>query len=877
MACPCQCPSERSLSMLLCPEPTHVKAALEVLSRSAQESRKQLVVEILKVPNRERYIRTLEHLLSSTDSWLCSTAAYLLGVLVEREEVVQQLKAKAPKGSNSLVGTLGQLLTRHDPDIVMNAAGALASLVESSAGRGWLQRDQAVFGQVLTSLLTLLDQGLESMVNSAALILARLSLCDVACQGLLRHPSAPSTLGCLVQCLAHSHTDTAMNAAFALGRLCGSERGRSLILRFAPEYQLVHSLQALMSEVAGPEAGQTACFALSCLVTEEDGHALVLGSPSLPSLLDALLYRLQTEDQDSAWFAAMAVKVFVSRPAGVLHVREHRSLRERLKSLSSSPSIGKDLREEVTSCLRKLEPLVKPLPPTTRRLPSEACTVSWEKCFPESGLEVTYSLLDRETVLYRGTQCHVTLPVSVLKPGHEFSLRLIHSTADGDTSPCSEPVLLVIESEETGTRPGPPQKLRVIGCTASHVQLSWVAPAGELKPQVYQLYRGETLLDTTTELRAVVGGLSPGTLFQLGVCAVGPGEEVGPCAEVEVRTAKDQDHAPSGLTMVVLGRHELQIMWGAPLVPLGRLFNYELRLNGRVAYLGTARAHTARHLAANTAYTCTVTAITTRGRSQSRSVTKRTARDEYPYTQRCLYSSSRQPPPKTPSSPPSVTEATEVRRKVSEIGEKAKNPHSAHDHLTKVHLSSRRYRGTDHDRERHRQPLVSTSSAGCESSKVESSEMMTMGLVNGYDAKALWRRAKERAGVSVCHAGLPVRPLLHLQAKTEENLLERQSHRGMDQPLDPSCLRAQISPWMLLQWSALRRGPRDRGKLPCIPHHIDAMKLVHPIPPSYPQLDWTGNYKDKLLRDRTRLLTGPRVQSEIRGRHPLTTNWTKLN
>lgn len=55
--------------MLLCPEPTHVKAALEVLSRSAQESRKQLVVEILKVPNRERYIRTLEHLLSSTDSW----------------------------------------------------------------------------------------------------------------------------------------------------------------------------------------------------------------------------------------------------------------------------------------------------------------------------------------------------------------------------------------------------------------------------------------------------------------------------------------------------------------------------------------------------------------------------------------------------------------------------------------------------------------------------------------------------------------------------------------------------------------------------------------------------------------------------------------
>lgn len=45
------------------------------------------------------------------------------------KEVVQQLQAMAPKWSNGLVGTLGQLLTRHDPDIVMNAAGALASLV----------------------------------------------------------------------------------------------------------------------------------------------------------------------------------------------------------------------------------------------------------------------------------------------------------------------------------------------------------------------------------------------------------------------------------------------------------------------------------------------------------------------------------------------------------------------------------------------------------------------------------------------------------------------------------------------------------------------------------------------------------------------------
>lgn len=132
----------------------------------------------------------------------------------------------------------------------------------------------------------------------------------------------------------------------------------------------------------------------------------------------------------------------------------------------------------------------------------------------------------------------------------------------------------------------------------------------------------------------IVSGLSPSTQYRLRVCAVGLTDITGPFAEVEVSTADVQDHAPSGLTVVVLGRHELHVSWGVPLTPLGRLFNYELRMNGDVAYLGTERVHTARRLAANTAYTCTVTAITSRGRCESRPVTKRTARDEYQHTQR---------------------------------------------------------------------------------------------------------------------------------------------------------------------------------------------------------------------------------------------------
>lgn len=126
-----------------------------------------------------------------------------------------------------------------------------------------------------------------------------------------------------------------------------------------------------------------------------------------------------------------------------------------------------------------------------------------------------------------------------------------------------------------------------------------------------------------------MSGLSPGTNYELSARSFCPGYAASARTVTKVKTADDQDHAPSALTLVVLGRHELQINWRAPAVPLGRLFKYELSLNGRVAFVGKERAHTARRLSANTAYTCVVTAVTSRGRCHSRPVIKKTARDEY--------------------------------------------------------------------------------------------------------------------------------------------------------------------------------------------------------------------------------------------------------
>ncbi|XDV20038.1 hypothetical protein PO909_025420 [Leuciscus waleckii] len=322
---------------------------------------------------------------------LSSTAACIFGVLLENEFMVLKLQ-KGTEEDNNLICDLAQMLTEDESDVVMNAAGAIASLVETASGRTWFLQNQCVFNEVLESLSLLLENERENTVNSAALVLARLSLCEETCEKVLSHSSAFKTFRRLAQCLSCSHKDTAMNAAFAVGRLCGSRQAKILILREAKEHQLVSQLQALLSSGPGVEMGQTACFALSCLANDEDGHALLMESTSIPALLDGLLQLLQSPEPDSIWFAAMTVRVLVSRPSGVVPVRMHYPLLEQLKLLSVSPSTGPELQEEVNMCLRRLEHLSKPPPVKVTNLSSTSCTVSWERCEPESGLEVTYRL-----------------------------------------------------------------------------------------------------------------------------------------------------------------------------------------------------------------------------------------------------------------------------------------------------------------------------------------------------------------------------------------------------------------------------------------------------------------------------------------------------
>ncbi|TRZ03567.1 hypothetical protein DNTS_013485 [Danionella cerebrum] len=586
--CPAPCSKESALSWLLCSNIDHVSSALETLVDLLQEDRNEFVERFLQHSKPEQCMDVLRKLLRPSASGLSSTADCLLSVLLENECLVLRLQME---NKTDLMFDLAQMLTGKQADVVRSATGAMASLVESAPGRKWFLQILRVFSEVLEHLSILLESRCGDTVNSAALVFARLSISEESCENFLSHSSSSETFRRLAMCLSSSHKDTAMNAAFAVGRLCGS-RLATRILREAKKHHVVSRLQALLSIDAGVDVCQTACFALSCFANNENAHSLLMESSSIPALLNALLQLLQSTDPNTLWFAAMTIRMLLSRPSGVLPIRRHHPLHQQLKLLSVSPSALPELQEEVSTCLRKLELLPKPEPVMVSNLSSETCKVTWEKWDVGNGLEVTYSLFDRDALVYHGFSREVTVPVS-RKP---LSLQLSLSTSDGNISPLSEPV---------SVSPG---------------QLHPTAKPAE-----------DQSVDLTEPHSVPKSGLSPDTCHQRNVSPVQTGSLGG---ETELKMAENLDHAPSALTVTALGHNELQMNWDAPVAPLGHLFKYELSLNGCVVYLGRERTHTAHQLFSDTVYMCVVTAITSQGRWQSRPVTKKMPKDEHMHTNR---------------------------------------------------------------------------------------------------------------------------------------------------------------------------------------------------------------------------------------------------
>lgn len=638
-----------ALSLLLQGEHCHVKQAVDKLVSELHHDQERLVRTMVNDPACEDYIRTLCDLLRTSDVRLCSNTAYILGSLAENKLGAKHLLTMLRRPNSEiqhLLGTLASLLKWHDTETVMNAAGTLGTLAETSEGREWLLNDPNV-DNILENVTALLASTSSWTASNAALVLARVTISESGCRSLLEHSNSDTTLCKLINSLQVDEAGCGMNAAFALGRLCETDIGRRRILALSEASYLIAALENM---IAGGDAGgsRNACFALSCLAADKHGHRHIMQSAELPQLLNTLWHLLQVKDAESVWFAAMTIRVLCSQPQGVVKLRDVPGLEALLKNLTTSASAGKEVLEEVNLSLKKLQRLCKPNPPQAEQLNSDSIKVIWEEVKPESGLDVTYSLYSDTETLYTGLLCSYT--IADAKMGEKYHLRLGVSS-EGDNSPLSDPTCISVER----SLPSCPMDFRVLGCTTTQIKLGWSPPAepnGTVR--CYNLYKGETLVDSSSEMSYIMTNLTPLKFYTFHVCACtsqGKGEK----AVLITQTADPGNHAPSKLTVNVLGRNEIFINWDVPRVPLGRFFNFELSMNGKVVYLGTERAFTARWLSANTEYTFVVSAITSEGKFESKPVMKRTAKDEYENKSKSLHSPARvgqflpSPPARDPS------------------------------------------------------------------------------------------------------------------------------------------------------------------------------------------------------------------------------------
>ncbi|XP_067868819.1 fibronectin type III domain-containing protein 3B-like isoform X2 [Heterodontus francisci] len=584
--------------------------------------------------------------------------------------------------SDNLLGNLNSMLKCTDAEAMMNAAGTLCTMAETSEGRQWLLNDPHI-EEIVGNVTDLLDSVHEWTASNAALVLARIAICGSGCRKLLEQGNARHTLSKLIAALGVDEAGCGMSAAFALGRLCDLDIGRKQILDMEEAPNMIMALEKMMAN--GDTGGsKNACFALSCLATDKDGHAYILMNSSFSEILNTLCILLESKEQESAWFAAMTLKVLGSHPKGVVKLREHPKISALLKTVACSPTAGKDLLEEVDFTLKKLQPLSKPSPPHVDILNINSIRITWSQLVLDSGLEVTYSLFDGDKPLYKGPDCSYVL--TDVKLGKEYAFKL-HVSTEGDDGLDSNVTTVTVEESV----PSYPLDFRVIGCTPTQLKLAWAPPAepnGIIK--CYVVYRGDTVIESTSERSCIVSGLTPSKSYGFHVCAC-TSKGKGGKSFLAASTADPGDHAPSKLTLNVLGRNEMFITWDMPEVPLGRLFNFELCMNGKVVYLGPDRSFTARRLTANTEYTCTVSAITSEGKCESKPVMKKTAKDEYENTTRCLYSPARMSHPIASPSTKDVSELAErLRRSRTQPGiQKEHSPGKApkaHQTLSKGNL-----------------------------------------------------------------------------------------------------------------------------------------------------------------------------------------------
>jgi len=208
-----------------------------------------------------------------------------------------------------------------------------------------------------------------------------------------------------------------------------------------------------------------------------------------------------------------------------------------------------------------------------------------------------------------------------------YSYRVSAIDAAGNESSQCTAVSATTQAPPDTTKPSVPAGLSASVISSSQINLSWSASTDNVGVTGYKIYRGGTLLTTTTSRTYNNTGLAASTSYSYTVTAIdAAGNESSQCTAVSATTQAavvvdtTRPARPSGLAASAISSSQINLSWNASTDNVG-VTGYKIYRGG--VYLATATGITYSNtgLSASTAYSYQVSAIDAAGNESYKSYT----------------------------------------------------------------------------------------------------------------------------------------------------------------------------------------------------------------------------------------------------------------
>ncbi len=168
------------------------------------------------------------------------------------------------------------------------------------------------------------------------------------------------------------------------------------------------------------------------------------------------------------------------------------------------------------------------------------------------------------------------------------------------------------------TAPSVPTGLTATAVSSSQINLSWSASSDNAGVSGYKVYRGTTLIATTTTTSYANTGLAASTTYTYIVSAFDTagnvsGQSVAVSATTKAAsTDTTAPSVPTGLTATVVSSSQINLSWSASTDNAG-VTGYKIYRNGTQIATATATSYSNTGLTASTSYTYAVSAYDAAG------------------------------------------------------------------------------------------------------------------------------------------------------------------------------------------------------------------------------------------------------------------------